>query len=594
MSLNEQAALGPVRPPERSQLSHLVRHFLERFFNHETASPDGDAKARMVLIACAAGLPGFVVALYLWPIYHPMIISPHSKPPYVLPSYWLQVNHHFFFVVYSLVAMGLAAVYEWELFFPDLLDVLVLGTLPISRARMFLSRVAAIAVLILGFLFAANILAPLTLVPATDPPNVMRFLAGHCVSVAMAGLFSAASILALESLLIAILGESLFQKISLAVQGITVTVLVLVLLLFPVLSGVTSALLQSGNPIVYWMPPFWFLGIDQQLLEGAVALPVYATLAKIGCAATLIAVGTATAVYPIAYVRRVQEHVEGAGTRSQARGVFVPFRWLLHITAVRSPARRAVFHFIQQTIQRVPRYRIYLVLYGGVGLSILVAAVLRFTARSGRLQAEVSADGIRAAIGIVAFWVVAGLRTTFGSPGNRQGGWIWRFLHGGPPQFEITFEKLLAAKVWVYLFSAALTMAAVAVFRAIAPPELLGLQSTIAQLLVAAGMCLLFADVGFLHVVTEPFTGGTLQAEDNLAFTLLRFFTFFPLIVWLSVVSERWIEIGWLHVEAAITVIVVAHLWLRRKYMDVVRIHCSQIELEEGEEDFPMKLGLRY
>src|ERR1700679_3802049 len=128
MSLNTQAALGPVRQPERSQVSHLVHHFLERFFNHETASVDGDAKARMVLIACAAGLPGFVVAMYLWPIYHPMIISPHSKPPHVLPSYWLQVNHHFFFVTYSLVAMGLAVVYEWDMFFPDLLDVLVLGT----------------------------------------------------------------------------------------------------------------------------------------------------------------------------------------------------------------------------------------------------------------------------------------------------------------------------------------------------------------------------------------------------------------------------------------------------------------------------------
>jgi hypothetical protein len=31
-SLNAQAALGAVRQPERSQRSHLVRHFLERFF----------------------------------------------------------------------------------------------------------------------------------------------------------------------------------------------------------------------------------------------------------------------------------------------------------------------------------------------------------------------------------------------------------------------------------------------------------------------------------------------------------------------------------------------------------------------------------
>jgi len=64
LSMNAQAALSPVLVPERSQFSLLVRHFLERFFNHETALPDGDAKTRMVQIACTTGLPGFIVAIY--------------------------------------------------------------------------------------------------------------------------------------------------------------------------------------------------------------------------------------------------------------------------------------------------------------------------------------------------------------------------------------------------------------------------------------------------------------------------------------------------------------------------------------------------
>ena len=96
LSLNAQAALGPVRAPERSQTAHLVRHFLERFFNHETASPDGDAKSRLVLIAVATGLPPFMVAIYLWPVYHPFIGWPPGQRPAGPPPYWAQVNHHFF------------------------------------------------------------------------------------------------------------------------------------------------------------------------------------------------------------------------------------------------------------------------------------------------------------------------------------------------------------------------------------------------------------------------------------------------------------------------------------------------------------------
>src|SRR3984885_14530172 len=134
-ALNSQAALGLALPPDRGQSSFLVRHFLELLFNPETASPDGDAKARMVLIAFATALPAFIVALYLWPVYHPFIRT--SSHPLVLPPvpYWLQVNHHFFFVIYSFVVMWIVTVFEWDLFFPDLLDIFVLTTLPVRDRR---------------------------------------------------------------------------------------------------------------------------------------------------------------------------------------------------------------------------------------------------------------------------------------------------------------------------------------------------------------------------------------------------------------------------------------------------------------------------
>jgi hypothetical protein len=162
LPLQAQAVRGQVRAPERSQFSHLLHHFLERFFNHETASPDGDAKTRLVQIAVVAGLPGFVVALYLWPDYHSFI--PYLRNHRVVwvwgpPPYWAQVNQHFFFLVYSFVVMGIVAVFEWDLFFPDLLDICVLKPLPIADCRTFLARVTAIVILLGGLLFDANVLA---------------------------------------------------------------------------------------------------------------------------------------------------------------------------------------------------------------------------------------------------------------------------------------------------------------------------------------------------------------------------------------------------------------------------------------------------
>ncbi len=595
LSLSEQAELGPVRQPERSQVSLLIRHFLERFFNHETASPDGDAKARLILVAFATGLPPFIVAIYLWPVYHHVIVLRQDHPLTDVPvPYWVQVNHHFFFVLYSFVAMGIVTVFEWDLFFPDLLDIFVLGTLPLASHRVFVARVGAIAVLILGFLFDANFLAPMVLPAATDPPNLARFVAGHIVAVSGSGLFAAAFILALQGLLLSTLGERLFRRISLALQGLAVTVLVVLFLLFPVLSGVTAGLFRADGAVARWFPPYWFLGMYQRLLEGPSVLPVFAALAKIGWVATLAVGAAALAFYPLAYLRRVRQLVEGASTRSTRNRMAAPLYGVLHATLVRPTTRRAIFHFIGQTLLRVPRYRIYLVLYGGVGLSVVMATVLRFTVHGQHLHAEVSADGIRVAIGIVAFWVIAGLRTAFVSSGNQRGSWALRIVHGKPPHFVAAMEQLLAAKVWAMLCGAVVTMAAIGAFRLVAPAELLGRSATVAQLLVAAGMCVLLTDAFFLNVTIVPFTGDPAREQPNLAFTMLRYFTFFPVVTALSIASEYWIENSAAHFGIAAISIVVAHLWFRKRHQDVVRLDCSQIELEEGEEEFPIRLGLRY
>jgi len=584
LSLNAQAALGAVREPERSQFSLLVRHFLERFFNHETASPDGDAKSRLILIACATGIPGFVVALYLWPEYHQIFGG--------YPSYWLRVNHNFFFVIYSFVALGMVTVFEWDMFFPDLLDIFVLTTLPIPDGRLFRARVAAIAILIAGFLFDANVLALLILPTATDPPNLPRWVAGHVLAVLGSGLFSAAFILALQGLAVSALGERLFRRLSLLLQGLSITVLLMLLFLFEVLSSAVPALLESGSSYVLCFPPFWFLGIYQRLLEGPAALPIFAKLAQIGCVALLITVGLAMLTYPIAYLRRVRRLIEGPGSLDTRAWVAKPLDKLLHATLIRPPVRRAVFHFISQTVMRVQRYRIYLVLYGGVGLSIVIATILRLMVVHGQVHMEISPDGMRAAIGVVAFWTIVGLRTALVSPGNQQGSWVFRIVHGRPPHFNTAMQQLLAAKMWVFLIAAVVTFAACIASRAIAPPELFTWPATASQALIASGMCLLLTDLFFLNVKIVAFTGQPAREQSNLAITLFKFFYFIPFAAWLPVVSEPWIEKSLAHFAVAAATIAAAHLALRSQHRDIVRIHCDLPELEDDEEEFPMKLGL--
>src|SRR5580658_8221951 len=123
LSLEVQARMPSTDPEKPSQFRILVRYFLDRFFNNEMASSDGEGKTRLILIACAVGLPGFMMALYLYPSYHD--IRAH-KP------YWGQVGDHYFYVGVSVLGMGILAIFWWDFFFPGLPDVFVLTTLPVK------------------------------------------------------------------------------------------------------------------------------------------------------------------------------------------------------------------------------------------------------------------------------------------------------------------------------------------------------------------------------------------------------------------------------------------------------------------------------
>jgi hypothetical protein len=592
LSMNVQAALGPARPPKRSQFSLLVRHFLERFFNHETASPDGDAKTRLVQIAFAASLPPFIVAIYLWPVYHPG--PPGRFSSGAPPTYWLQVNHHFFFIVYSFVVMGIATVFEWDLFFPDLLDLFILGPLPIHARRAFGARVTAISILMGGFLLDTNLFSSFVLPMAMDPPDLPRFLAGHLLAVGASGLFAAASILALQGLCICFFGEHLFRKFALLLQGSAITLLVMLMLLFPVLSGVGPAMLQLGSLAARCFPPFWFLGIYQCLVEGARAVPIYHVLARTGYIALLLVSLVAVLTYPLAYLRKMRALIEGPGSRRAANPILRPLAHLLHATIIRHPQRRAVFHFINQTLLRVPRYRIYLVLYGGVGLSVVAASILRFSVYHQQIRTEVSADGIRVAVSIIVFWIIAGLRMAFISSGNQRGRWVFYIVHGNPPDVQTLTEELTASRVLVLLWTVIATLTACILFRAIAPAELLTSHAIEAQILVAASMCLLLADVFFLYVTSLPFTNEQSREQPNLAMTVLKYFTFFPIVAALPLQLEPWIEKSPWHAILIGTTAAVLHLFLQHRHKSVLREFCDQQPLEDDEEDFPMKLGLRY
>jgi hypothetical protein len=577
LSLGVQAQMPIAEPPERSKFQLLVRHFLERFFNNEMVSTDGDAKTRLLQVVCAIALPGMVLALYLFAPYH----APHGRP------FWSQVSDRYMYVMYSFVAVGVVSIFAWDLFFPDLLDVFVLASLPIAHRKLFMARIVALSLFLGLFLFGTNALGSIFFPVVCDLPSFARHFCAHLLAVTASGAFAAAFFLALQGVILAVMGERFFRTIAPLLQGVSIMMLLTIFLFFLVLSPFLQVLMNS--PASRYFPPFWFLGIYERLLAGSSTLPVFTALARTGCQATVLVIALAILSYPLAYRRRTRHLVEGSGALSTTNLAAMPIHHMLNATLLRNGVQRGIYHFISYSLLRTQRYRVYLAIYGGLGLALMTACVLFLKLGHGHVAFALSPDGLRAAVPIVAFWTIAGLRTAFLSPADRRGGWLFRVILGRPG-----LTQLGAAKLWVVLCGMVLTLAFLALVSAIGPAQLRGWRFATSQGLVAIGLCLLLTEALFLKVRTIPFTGAAGAPTTNLAFILLQYFGFFPPLVLLTLSLEPWLEANLWHAAGMIVIVVAVLLWMRRVHRTNVNYYTNLIDLDDDEEEFPQRLGLRY
>jgi hypothetical protein len=565
---------------ERSQFEVLVRHILNRFFNNELLASDDETK-RVMQIACAVALPTLLVSLFLFPAYHAFPPAPLHRP------FWPQVGDHYFYVMYSFVAMGAATVYEWDLLFPDILDIFVLSILPIPNRQLFFARVFALAIFLCLVQIGTSILGTLFFPLVAEQTNFPRHLFAHFIAVTMGGMFAAACFLSIQGVLLNTVGERIFRQITPLLQGASIMLLLAVLLLCPTIAGSVQPLLTSGSPAIRYFPPFWFLGVYECLFVGASAPAIFHLLARTGCNALLLLLACTVLTYPLAYRRRVRQLIEGtaaAGTTGRMSGWI---RHLLHGTILRHPSKRAVFHFISQTILRSQRQRVTLAMFGGLSVALTLAQMVILRVKPGHISLALLPSGIRSAIPIMAFFTVVGLRSVISAPVDRRGSWLFGALIGRPRS-----NHLAGISIWITLWALTVSLGTALLLHTLSPASLKIPNIAIGQLLVAVGLSFLLSDILLFSVRTIPFTYLHKGSVNDLPLAVLRYFVFFPIFVSIVVYKEAWIELSTMHLCATLLMFTAAHLLLRRAHAYFLAQSTLDTPPDETEE-FPQRLGLR-
>ena len=97
--------------------------------------------------------------------------------------------------------------------------------------------------------------------------------------------------------------------------------------------------------------------------------------------------------YPLAYARSTRQAVEGSIAPNTRSLLVRPAIRVLHATLVRTPPRRAVHHFISQTLFRSQRHRLYLAMYAGVGIALAGVWVVGLRVEGDHIRIAISSAG---------------------------------------------------------------------------------------------------------------------------------------------------------------------------------------------------------
>lgn len=420
----------------------LARHFFGRFFDNEIVSQEADMRTNAVQTLGFLAVPGMFVAFYMLPQ------GFRFDQPFAQD--WALIANWYFFVLYSMVAMGFVMVFEWDALFPDRRDYIVLTPLPIGENSIFLGKVAALIVFLTVFLVDSNllgmVLGPLVSAGAgASSGAVLGIIGAHTVACLSGGAFVAMAFAGLQGVLINVLPGRVFRKVSSWVQMASMALLILILFLTPFLAVALRPLFEQQSPLLRWFPPFWFLALFMDLLPGRPGGALFHDLAPLAPRA----VGIAAAVFAVTYLagyrrhaRRVMESVEKTGDApGRLRAAFDRF---VNTRLLPDPLQRATFHFISNTILRSARHRLFLATLGGVALALTLPNVFWLGLRPGAPLFFFRAAGLLPIPLILTYLCVTGLRAAFNLPAELRANWVFQTAES-----EDRVQHLRAARKWI-------------------------------------------------------------------------------------------------------------------------------------------------
>jgi hypothetical protein len=402
----------------------LTRHFVDAALAPEILTEAGSDYLRRTLFGVAAVL--LVVGIFVTRAF----FDKYTQLGNVVGSraYLSAVQADtLFMIALPMLLVGLAAVVAGPLLFPDETDYRVLTPLPISRAQLFLAKLAAVALIVAVAVVAVNVITtfwfPIAISGRKAQHPLLARLVTHGVASVAGSIFMCLAVMAVQGLMIVAVPLAWQRRMSVVVQGAMCVGLLLLLPVVTRMPGMEVTAVTVLRPPLAWLPPSWFLGLQRWLLDGAAA-GGYAEAAARGGVAIAVSLTLVAGSY-IALYRSAERlaGVTGANRRSRrSNTVLAP---LFHRMA---PQTVAIADFIRAGIARSRLHQFVFVIVLGTGIAVLIGDIASVMEGATPMASRPGAP-VLAAISaplLVALAMVLAVRTAIRWPLERDAAWIFR------------------------------------------------------------------------------------------------------------------------------------------------------------------------
>jgi hypothetical protein len=400
----------------QSPFQLLLKLFRDRFLENDAVSPGGGFQTNIYQVVGILATIGIFVGYYVMPQF--MLRSLRPASPQID---WTLEILRMFFPAYSFGIAGLAALFYWDMLFPDRRDFLILAPFPIRLRQLIAAKFLAL-VLFLAILAAAVNLSPdaMVLLVALFFPGLrgagLRLSAAQIAVTGGASAFAFLSILAAQGILISVTSTRIFRRISPWIQMAGMSAMILTVLGFPIYSAFLRPAIQQRQMWLYLFPPAWFSGLYELFLGGRNQFLV--SLGMLAIKMTALAILVIMVTWGFGFRRHHRRTLEAEDAAHAPRA----WNWSAPHWLAPSPEERALFGFVGKTLARSQKHQFFLAGYFSIG--VCIALFFGVAVRDGKIA--LSPDGERSVAFVIGFFVISGFRAVFQFPSELASNWLFR------------------------------------------------------------------------------------------------------------------------------------------------------------------------